>query len=593
MTTVIDIVQALRVAVLPVFVFGALFLVARAVLAHRGLLERPLGAGEVALAALGGGCLAIVMHWPLPLLLGVQVPAEIQDPVLQAWHLVWGAHALLTQPLDPFQANAHWPFANVLVYTDGMIGFAPFGLLSQSVGAAVVEYDLLFLGSYALAFLGVYLLARELGAGRGAAVVAGVAFAYAPWRIAQSNHLNVLSSGGIPVSLFLLLRGYRHRSAAMVLGGFVAAVWQLSLGFALGLQFGYLLAVLGLLGAGWWLRAGRPAPGARVGAATGVGLVVLAVTAALLASPYLEVARTVPDATRDIGDVQELSPRPSSFVTPAGASVVWGRATEPLREGLAAAGEQALFPGVVIFALALAGLVSPRWPWVRRAAFALGLAVLAVLALGTGLADGRFGYRWLYEYGPGWEGVRTPGRLMTLVTLGLALLAGTGADAVLGRLRGSRRSEARLAMPAPATLGAVILTGLVLLEGWNPVDMHTVPPAPPGQRGAPAPQLHGPSDLTYNQLYSLWSADDGFPPILNGGGSTPDTLLDELEVDVAERFPDRRTVGALRRAGVGSVVFHPDLAEDTDWEGLELRPFAGLGLRRREGGGVVVYELRP
>ena len=219
--------------------------------------------------------------------------------------------------------------------------------------------------------------------------------------------------------------------------------------------------------------------------------------------------------------------------------------------------------------------------------------VLAVLALGTGLADGRLGYRWLYDYAPGWEGVRTPGRLMTLITLGLALLAGVGADALLGRLPRGRGAGARLALPVPATVGAVILTGLVLLEGWNPVDLHSVPAPPPGQRGAAAPQLHGPSDLTFNQLYTLWSADDGFPPILNGGGSTPDTLLDELEGDVAGRFPDRRTVAALRRAGVGSVVFHPELAEDTDWEGLERRPFEGLGLRRRAGGGVVVYELAP
>ena len=36
------------------------------------------------------------------------------------------------------------------------------------------------------------------------------AFAYAPWRHAHEIHLNVLSTGGVPLALFLLLRGYRR-----------------------------------------------------------------------------------------------------------------------------------------------------------------------------------------------------------------------------------------------------------------------------------------------------------------------------------------------------------------------------------------------
>ncbi len=99
--------------------------------------------------------------------------------------------------------------------------------------------------AYALAFVGVYLLARELGAGPPGAVVARTAFAYAPWRLSHLGHLHVLSSGGLPFALFLLLRGYRSRSPQLVVGGWLSATWQLSLGFTLGLQVGYLLAALG------------------------------------------------------------------------------------------------------------------------------------------------------------------------------------------------------------------------------------------------------------------------------------------------------------------------------------------------------------
>ena len=70
----------------------------------------------------------------------------------------------------------------------------------------------------------------------------------------EAGHLHVISSGGIALALFLLLRGYRRCSRGLVLAGWLVSAWQVSLGFTLGLQYGYLLAVLALLAvACWWL----------------------------------------------------------------------------------------------------------------------------------------------------------------------------------------------------------------------------------------------------------------------------------------------------------------------------------------------------
>jgi len=69
----------------------------------------------------------------------------------------------------------------------------------------LTRYNLLFLQAYALAFAGAGLLARELGARPAAAAVAGAAFAWAPWRMSHNGHLNILSTGAIPLALFLLL----------------------------------------------------------------------------------------------------------------------------------------------------------------------------------------------------------------------------------------------------------------------------------------------------------------------------------------------------------------------------------------------------
>src|SRR3954451_21806984 len=213
---------------------------------------------EIVLAALAAVGLALAMHWPLPLHIGRDVPRDLGDPLPQAWQVAWDGHALAHQPLDFFQANVFWPLKNSLAFSDALVGYAPAGVIGSGPHAAIARYDLLFLFAYALAFLGAYLLARELGAGRVGGAVAGAAFAYAPWRLEQDGHLHVISSGGIPLALFLLVRGYRRGSPRTVLAGWLVAAWQLSLGFTLGLQFAYLLLLLGAgaLAFGW--RPPRP-----------------------------------------------------------------------------------------------------------------------------------------------------------------------------------------------------------------------------------------------------------------------------------------------------------------------------------------------
>src|SRR3954447_9784521 len=258
---------------------------------HRPALSRR----EIVLVALAACALALLMHWPLPLHLSRDIPRDVGDPIVQAWEVAWGGHALIHQPLDYFQANTFWPLDDSLAFSDALAGYAPAGALGSGVSAAIVRYDLLFLFAYALCFLGAWLLARELGAGRTGAAVAGAAYAYAPWRLEQDGHLHVLSSGGIPLALFLLVRGYRRRSWRFVLGGWLVAAWQLSLGFTLGLQLAYLLAALGAGIAVWaWRRGARPPRPVLVASAAGV--VVFAATAILLARPYLEVGRDHPEA---------------------------------------------------------------------------------------------------------------------------------------------------------------------------------------------------------------------------------------------------------------------------------------------------------
>ena len=63
-------------------------------------------------------------------------------------------------------------------------------------GNAVLTYNVAYIGSYALAGFGMFLLTRALWGRADAAVLSGLAFALTPYRLAQSTHLQVLMNGG-------------------------------------------------------------------------------------------------------------------------------------------------------------------------------------------------------------------------------------------------------------------------------------------------------------------------------------------------------------------------------------------------------------
>ena len=550
----------------------------------RGVTARFTARELLGVAALGM-LLALAMHWPLPMHLGRDVAQDLGDPLVQAWQVAWDGHALTSQPTSLFQANMFWPQRDSLAFSDALVGYAPAGLIGEGVHAAIARYDLLFLFAYALCFVGAYLLARELGAKPAGSIVAGIAFAYAPWRLEQEGHLHIISSGAIALALFLLLRGYRRQSAKTIVAGWLVATWQFSIGFSLGLPLAYLLAALTAAVAIGWLRKGRPRPPRNVVAATVAGMACFALVAGLLARPYMRVLANHPEAHRSIGTVAYYSGPPYMYLVASEDSRVWGTVTTPLRDRLGPVPEQALFPGLAILALAIFGFANGALP--RHVRRRLGYAALAFAILSIGFqlngVSWLYPYRWLYELLPGWQGIRVPGRLHTLTTLCLALLAAGGAQALANKARARKGAPA-----AVATTVALCLA--ILAEGWGFADHPTVEVAPPGQASAPQPALHLPAGPFDNRRYVLWSTD-GFPEIVNGRGSfIPREFVDVMRV--TRTFPDERSVAALRKLGVASVTVHLRHAGPRLRKAALTGSLRGLGLDRERRAGTVLFRLR-
>jgi hypothetical protein len=563
----------------------------------------PLRPAEILLAALAGLALAVLTSWPLVLHLPSRIAPDLGDPVRTAWQIAWVGHAMLHSPLHLFDSNAFYPHPLSLAFSDSLLGYGPTAFLGTGAVAALVRYNLLFLLAWTLCFLGAYLLARELRLGRLGASAAGIAFAYAPYRVTEAGHLHVISSGGIPLALFLLLRGYRRRAPRLVLAGWLVSAWQVSLGFTLGMQYAYLLLVLTALAAWrWWRRPARETGTARlllprsVLAVTCAGIALLGLVTVYQARPYLKVASDYPDARRSTVEVERYSTGPAALLAAPSQNRVWGAATAPLRNHVGSKNEDVFFPGLAVLALAALGLLAPPYPRRLRLGLLAGLALCSLLALGLGpLADG-YPYRLLYDYAPGWDGVRVPGRVFTLATLAYALLAGAGAQWLIGRVR--RPDRPRL---LPALTGGALLLCL-LGEGAGRLRHPVVPQPTRAERALPGPLLDLPTDEARDRIWQFFSTD-GFPRIANGTSTFTISAEDDLRGGM-QGFPDRASVEKLRWYGIRTVVLHLQplpLPPTPSWErpapedprAAAVKPIAGFGLTRRRAGDVVIYRIGP
>lgn len=543
-----------------------------------------------------GLLLAVLARRPQDL--ATTVPGDARDPVLLSWVLAWPGHALRTGE-DLWDGNVFAPLPNALAFTDAMLGYAPLGLVGSGPGAALVRYNVVLLLVSALAFAGTWVLVRQLGLGRTAALLAATAFAFSPWRVSQLNHLQVLSSGAIPLALAMLARGHGLRLRAgtgpvrpgWAFAGWAVATWHISIGFGLGMQLAYVLALCTAVAAVRALlavRRGDGLPPRRLLVADGAGMVLLLAVSGLLALPYLEAVEDHPNARRSVAEVASYSPTAASLVTAPGDSWAWGDYTEGRREGVSAINEKALFPGLVVTALAAVGLLPGAWSWRRRVALAGTVVVVTAFAMGThGPGGGRYAYLLLYDHLPGWQGVRTPSRLVTTAWLGLALLAANGV-AVLrsAALRSPRDHAATVAV-------ALGLSSLVFLEGLDRARPTPVPPPPSvALRDLPQPLMVLPSEDQFDQQVMRWSTG-GFPRVVNGISGFEPRLQAELR-DAASRLPEVQALEQLRAAGVASLLLLPEQMKGSRYEridlpGLEALP--GVELQQHPDAVVVLLDV--
>jgi hypothetical protein len=569
---------------------------------------------EWTLVCLGSLLVAGFFTWPTLAHPFSTMPQDLGDPPLQAWQVAWVGHALLHDPLNLWNANGFYPEKLTLAYSDSLLGYAPAGFLGNGFEWAVFRYNLLFVFAYALAFAGAYFLLRQLGSGRLGGVVAGLAFGFAPWRVAHDGHLNVLSTGGIALSLAMLARGHdwklyrgvagdsgeRHFRPGWALAGWLVATWQISLGFGLGIPFGYFLACAGLVAAAgyvlsWLIRRRRPPFPRRLLIMDAAGVAILGVVTVLMALPYLRVAEHIVSARRTADNIDQFSVPFRGLFVAHGNNWLWGDKHAAIRDQVGG-GESALLPGFFLICLAIAGTYYSVWRPYQRFLLALGTALSVILTLGTHFGDGDPGYLTLFRLLPGWDAMRTPGRLVVWTTLLLAALAAgflTALTRLAAELKAGEGDGRRLAHPmllsAGVSLLALVLLLPVVVEGKSKTEHPDVWTPPAAMHNLPGPALVMPPEGWLESNVLLWSAD-GFPQVANGSsGVTPDSQNETKEK--TKSFPDAASVAYLRQIGVKTVLWDAAFGPGSAWGDVPFRPVDGLGITKEQIGNDLVFHL--
>jgi hypothetical protein len=421
-----------------------------------------------------------------------------------------------------------------LVEPQLVLGGWPFGLPFWPLEAAfgpVVAWNVLLLSTVVAAGLLTYGWLRALGLRSVAAAPGGLAFALAPYRLAQSSdHLLGWVAVLLPLALLALerSRAAETRRGAHAWGALaalalvsVAASGQLHLALgAIPLCLGYAAVRFGRVPFSW------TAAGVLVAAGIGLALRFTVIESAELGE------------TRTLKSVGSYSAEAIDFFDR------WHGAPS----------EELVYLGWLTPLLALAGLAvlvrSRSW---LAAVLGLGVAVPVVLAFGTHLP--------LFEAArsvlPPLESVRVPGRLMPVADLALAGLAAFGVAWVLARTGGRARVVGAAAIvliaadltimpfsPTPADLGN---DAYAALRSRPPGRVLELPVHEPGRN----------EGAVYN-LYTLQA-----PRERPAGYST---LAPEAPFRFYFRFA-RLGCGAwlpgddeeLERLGVGSFLFHRGL----------------------------------
>jgi len=387
--------------------------------------------------------------------LGLILTILLTLPVI--WHFFTGIPG---RGSDTYQAIARTVLVEQHIESDGWLntfrwqkdanfwGILPLIGYAQAIIGQLAGYNLWWLFSFFLAFLGMWLFAKDITKSDWAATAAGFIFAFAPFHFSQAVATNIGTMhyewlAWLAFFLHRFMRGNSWRSAMGVAVSvllIIATEHQLLAFTIIFLIFFFpFLVFLYPENLKKW----------RFWTAIILGVAVLFIAGAVQFNNIWRIAHSANNYLKPpYSQVEDYSADAVDFLIPARFQTFWGEKFNYLRENTSSnpEGRQSFYLGYLAILLFLLGLfgtfrkatkkdkddrrVERKWVIFWTAI----TVVFLILSLGPSLHFGgsvylerKLPYTWLYNHIPYWNYIRTTSRVFVVVILGWAFLVGIGA----------------------------------------------------------------------------------------------------------------------------------------------------------------------
>lgn len=561
---------------------------------------------KVAIASLFFFVMTAFKTYPLIRHFSTYIPGDLGDPLLNSWILAWDFHAITTDPWNLFNANILYPAENALAFSEHMIGVLPiFAPAYALTGNPIFAYNVIVFLSFVLSGVAMFLLVHYWTQNFWASLFSGFLFAFAPIRLGQLGHLQLLNLYWAPLVFLFLEKFLRSRW------------WRDMFWFAIF----YWLQVLSSVYLGWFTTIAvalyvlyyaffidrellRRSMVPRYTTFAALSLLIFVP----LHFPYYEAkqqwgfARSLEDCVSFSADLflSYLSVPPS--MTDLYLSVF--RFAKSSFGGQ----EKLLFPGFVLPLLVVlggipgSGLLPSDKTTRMKGVFWLILVSSFILSLGPYLVilDRNthipLPYLLLYHGVPGFKAMRVPARFGLMAVLAASVLA------ALGFLRACtylNQGVRRLQSPACQAVLGLFCLGLLTLElGFKPLPLAKIETGyevPKVYQWLAAKQLNGPVvelplGFWEDYRYTYFSTYHWLPIVNGNTGFVPPTYFQIASKMKA--LPSRKAVESLSVIGVKGLIVHTGMLppdEALQWRRLDL---AKAGLEKvAEFGSDRVYKI--
>ena len=548
-------------------------------------------------------CLTLIMTYPAVLRLKSAIIGDYVDSFLNTWIIAWGIRKITRGEWSSlFDANIFFPYKNTLAYSEHLLGVALTAIPIQlGFDDPLVTFNVSVLISFVLTAMGMYLLVWYLTGNGYAAFFSGLLFSFFPWRMAHIAHLQLLSAQWLPLTFLFLHKSTKTFSYGSLLGAALFFILQFySCGY-----YGLFLALFVVV---FMILTLREAETGRYRLLGRFGLFFL-ISFPMILPAYLPYWKLKKDFGffRPFGEVLFFSADFASFLSTPIQNQLWGSLLAGFEKP-----EGDLFMGLIAGAMSLIGVWSlVQWkkigvPLPRFSAseprFYFYLLVLSfLLTLGPvihwqGRAIGYGPYLLLYQWVPGFEGLRVPARFVVMMHLAVSVLAGYGLAWVLGRIPSSWKRRA---------VGSGFALLALIEYASFPISMPSVP------SGKEFPQVYAwlakqPGDFPILEMPLPSRAEEvrqdaayvyfstyHWKKLVNGYSGFIPPGYTRLYQEELSGFPSEETLERIQELGVRYVIIHLTHYPQPEREKI-ISLFAGKPQRftlEKRIDGTLVYRL--